>query len=253
MLTTFRNKKYSARRAAVLAAGVAAMLAIAGCHKKAKVAPPPPPPAATAPAPTATITAVPDTITAGQSVVLTWSTTNANSASIDGIGSVPTAGTQTVQPTQTTTYTLTATGDGGNATASATVTVNAAQASSAPTESNITEAEFEENVKPVFYPFDSYKITDAGQSVISADANYLNAHPNLKVVIGGYCDDRGSVEYNLALGENRANAAKQALVNAGVSPDRLRTVSYGKEKQFCTEQTESCWQLNRRAQFTLDQ
>jgi peptidoglycan-associated lipoprotein len=75
----------------------------------------------------------------------------------------------------------------------------------------------------------------------------------VKVVIGGYCDDRGSINYNLALGENRANAAKQALVNLGVSPDRLRTVSYGKEKQFCTEENEACWQQNRRAQFTLDQ
>jgi peptidoglycan-associated lipoprotein len=81
----------------------------------------------------------------------------------------------------------------------------------------------------------------------------LNQHPELKVVIGGYCDERGSTEYNLALGENRANAAKQALVADGVSPNRLRTVSYGKEKQFCTEHTESCWQQNRRADFTLDQ
>ena len=80
-----------------------------------------------------------------------------------------------------------------------------------------------------------------------ADANFLNQHPELKVVIGGYCDERGSTEYNLALGENRANAAKQALVTAGISPDRLRTVSYGKEKQFCTDHTEACWQQNRRA------
>jgi peptidoglycan-associated lipoprotein len=90
------------------------------------------------------------------------------------------------------------------------------------------------------------------QAVISGDANFLNQHPTLKVVVGGYCDERGSVEYNLALGENRANAAKQALVTAGVSPDRLRTVSYGKEKQFCTEHSESCWQQNRRAQFSVD-
>jgi len=107
-------------------------------------------------------------------------------------------------------------------------------------------------VKDVFFDYDSYDIRSDAQSTISQDANFLNQHTGLKVVIGGYCDERGSTEYNLALGENRANAAKQALVTAGVSPDRLRTVSYGKEKQFCTEHDESCWQLNRRAQFSLD-
>jgi peptidoglycan-associated lipoprotein len=108
-------------------------------------------------------------------------------------------------------------------------------------------------VKPVFFDYDSYDVRPDAQTTIQANANFLNQHPNLKVVVGGYCDDRGSTEYNLALGENRANAAKQALAAAGVSPDRLRTVSYGKEKQFCTEQNEACWQQNRRAQFTLDQ
>jgi peptidoglycan-associated lipoprotein len=73
------------------------------------------------------------------------------------------------------------------------------------------------------------------------------------VVIGGYCDERGSDEYNLALGQNRADAAKKALVAAGVAADRMRVVSYGKEKPFCTESTEECWQQNRRAGFSLDQ
>ena len=83
-------------------------------------------------------------------------------------------------------------------------------------------------------------------------ATYLAAHPAIKVVIGGYCDDRGSAEYNLALGENRANAANTALVSAGVAASRIRVISYGKEKQFCTEENEACWQQNRRAQFSLD-
>jgi peptidoglycan-associated lipoprotein len=255
VLTTFRNsnsRNFTSRRFVVLLAGAAAMLTIAGCHKKAAAPPPPAPPAATAPTPTATITAQPDTINPGQSVVLAWRTTDANSANIAGIGPVPTAGTRTVQPTESTDYTLTASGDGGNATATAHVTVNTPQAS-APAETNITEQQFEENVKPVFYDYDSYDIRPDAQSVISQDASYLNQHPEIKVVVGGYCDERGSTEYNLALGENRANAAKQALVTAGVSPDRLRTVSYGKEKQFCTEHTESCWQQNRRAQFSIDQ
>ncbi len=74
-----------------------------------------------------------------------------------------------------------------------------------------------------------------------------------RVVIGGYCDDRGSNEYNLALGQNRANAAKNALVTAGVAAGRIRVISYGKEKPFCSESTEECWQLNRRDGFTIDQ
>lgn len=253
MLTIVRNRhNYARQRTLALVAGVVAVLAIAGCHKKKVAPPPPPPPAETAPAPTASITAQPDSINPGQSVVLTWHTTDANSAEIEGIGPVPTAGTRNVNPTESTTYTLTATGDGGNATASARVTVNGAPTSSNLGEGNITDEVFHQNVKDVFYDYDSYTIRPDAQSSVQQDANYLNQHPELKVVVGGYCDERGSVEYNLALGENRANAAKQALVAAGVSPDRLRTVSYGKEKQFCTDHNEACWQQNRRAAFTID-
>jgi peptidoglycan-associated lipoprotein len=117
---------------------------------------------------------------------------------------------------------------------------------------NIDENVFEQNVKPAFFDYDAYEIRPDAQTVLAQDASYLAAHPTLKVVIGGYCDDRGSAEYNLALGENRANAAKQALVNGGIAPDRIRTVSYGKEKQFCTQAVEACWQQNRRAGFSLD-
>ena len=252
MLTTFRNTRLSAtRRAVVFAAAAAAVLTIAGCHKKAKQQPAPPPVTNAAPQPTATITAKPDTISPGQSTVLTWSTTDANSASIEGIGPVSTSGTKTVQPTDSTDYTLTAVGDGGNATATAHVTVGAANAGPI-TEGAITDDVFHQNVKDIFYDYDSYDVRPDAQSTAQQDANFLNQHPEIKVVIGGYCDERGSTEYNLALGENRANAAKQALVNAGVSPTRLRTVSYGKEKQFCSDHTESCWQQNRRAQFAID-
>jgi peptidoglycan-associated lipoprotein len=231
------------------------MLAVAGCHKKNPAPPPPPAPPATAPAPMATITATPSTITPGGSATLTWKTTDASNVSIVGLGQVASSGTQTVSPTQTTSYHLVAQGDGG--TADATATVSVAGAAPAPpsniNEGNIDENAFEQSVKPVFFDYDSYDVRPDAQTTIQADANFLNQHPNLKVVIGGYCDNRGSTEYNLALGENRANAAKQALTSAGVSPDRLRTVSYGKEKQFCSDNNEQCWQQNRRAQFTLDQ
>jgi peptidoglycan-associated lipoprotein len=72
------------------------------------------------------------------------------------------------------------------------------------------------------------------------------------VLVAGYCDDRGSAEYNITLGENRAAAAKSALVEAGIDASRIRVVSYGKERQFCTDETDACWQQNRRDQFSID-
>ena len=76
--------------------------------------------------------------------------------------------------------------------------------------------------------------------------------PFMSVTLEGHCDERGSTEYNLALGDNRASAVKNALVAAGVPTDRIKTVSFGKEKPFCTESSESCWQQNRRGHFVLN-
>jgi len=115
-----------------------------------------------------------------------------------------------------------------------------------------SETVFHENVADIFFDYDSSDLRPDAQASAVKAASYLVARPDIRIVIGGYCDDRGSAEYNLALGENRANSAKTALVNAGVSPARIRVVSYGKEKQFCTDETEACWQQNRRAQFSLD-
>jgi peptidoglycan-associated lipoprotein len=229
-----------------------ALVAVAGCKKKQ-----PPPPAATAPppspSPTAQITATPSQISAGDQVTLTWHTTDAETATIDGIGDVPTNGVKTVTPTESTTYHLVARGDGGTADATAHVSVTAPPAVSAPANSMSAEEEFRANVQDVFFDYDTYDIRSDAQSTLSRDASYLAAHSNLKIVIGGYCDERGSDEYNLALGQNRANAAKNALVTAGIAADRIRVISYGKEKPFCNESTEECWQQNRRAGFSLDQ
>jgi peptidoglycan-associated lipoprotein len=231
---------------------VATLTFAAGCHKKAVPPPPPPPPAATAPAPTASITVTPDSINRGGSAVLAWKTTDATEVSIDGIGTGNAYGTQNVSSIESITYHLVARGPGGSTDATARLTVNE-PAAPPQTAETMNEQIFEQNVKPAFFDYDSYEIRPDAQTVLAQDASFLAAHPTLKVVIGGYCDDRGSAEYNLALGENRANAAKQALVNGGVSPDRVRTVSYGKEKQFCSQANEACWQQNRRAGFSLDQ
>jgi peptidoglycan-associated lipoprotein len=243
----------------LLTLAAASMLLLAGCHKKASLPPPYSAPvvAPTAP-PTASLTADPTAIDLGQSVVLNWRTTGATSVSIDGIGPVNPSGTQTVTPSNSTNFHLTARGDGGTTDANVRVTVRVPVPPSADngTGNNLgdmgTDAAFHAAVKDIFFGYDSYDLDSAGQANASQAANYLNAHPAIKIVIGGYCDERGSAEYNLALGENRANAAKSALVTAGISAARIRVISFGKEKQFCTEQSEACWQQNRRAQFNLD-
>ena len=230
-----------------------ALVAIAGCKKK-----PAPPaastaPAVTAPNPTAHISAEPGAISAGDQVTLTWKTTDATSVSIEGIGDVPTSGTKSVTPTASTTYHLVARGEGGTADDTARVTVNAPPPVTQPTNSMSAEEEFKANMQDVFYDYDAYDVRPDSQGILSKDAAYLSSHPNIRIVIGGYCDERGSNEYNLALGQNRADAAKNALISAGIAAARIRVVSYGKEKPFCSESTEACWQQNRRAGFSLDQ
>jgi peptidoglycan-associated lipoprotein len=232
-----------------------ALVAVAGCNKKQA---PPLPAAETAPAPaiqtpTAQLTATPSVVNAGDQVVLSWRTTEATTISIDGIGDVPSSGVKTVTPTESTSYHLVARGAGGSVDATTRVTVNAPPAVVVPTTTVSTEEEFKAHVQDAFFDYDTYDIRGDAQAVLSADASWLVAHPEIKVVLGGYCDERGSAEYNLALGQNRADAAKNALVTAGVAATRIRVISYGKEKPFCSESTEECWQQNRRAGFALDQ
>jgi peptidoglycan-associated lipoprotein len=244
-------------RALSLVVLVVAIIAIAGCDKKKSSAPPatataPAVTAPPAPAPVAQITATPNVISAGDQVVLTWRTADATSVSIDGIGDVPTSGVKTITPTESTSYHLVARGEGGSADATARVTVNAPPAVVVPTTTVSVEDEFKTGVQDAFFDYDTYDIRSDAQAILVRDASFLVAHPDVKVVIGGYCDERGSSEYNLALGQNRADAAKNALVAAGVAASRVRVVSYGKEKPFCSESTEECWQQNRRAGFTLE-
>ncbi len=251
------------RTLCTLALAASALTLITGCGKKKSGIDPnslgPVGPAETAAVlPTATITADPLAIDLGQSVVLNWRTTNATVVTIDGIGQVNVNGTQTVSPANSTNFHLVAKGDGGLTEANVRVTVRVPEAPAAPSDSASsggsmsTDAAFHAAVQDVFFDYDSYELRPDGNTAVSQAAAYLVAHPADRVVIGGYCDERGSAEYNLALGENRANSARTALINAGVAPARVRIISYGKEKQFCTEANETCWQENRRAQFSLD-
>ena len=229
-----------------LVAAMAAMLTMSACKKKVAPAPPPPPPPPAAP--TASLTADPATIEKGQSATLSWQTTNATDVKIDGIGPVQPSGTRSVTPDASTTYHLTATGAGGSQEATTRVTVT--QPPPPPPPPSPTEAElFATNVHDIFFDYDKYDIRASEQATLQADAQWLAAHPGVKFTLEGHCDERGSTEYNLALGDNRANSVKQALVQAGVAAENIKTVSFGKEKPFCTESTEECWQQNRRGHF----
>jgi peptidoglycan-associated lipoprotein len=223
-----------------------------GCAKKKPVQPTPVPPPP-APAPTAMLTANPNTIDAGQAATLTWTTDYATNVTIDGIGKVDPSGSMKVTPSESTTYRLIAKNDLGTKEATARVTVTPPPPPpTASSTGNESDAQmFSQNVKDVFFDYDSYDISSQYQSVIQSDARFLQQHPNMSFLIEGHCDERGSIEYNLALGENRAQSAKQALVQAGVSATRMRTISYGKERPFCTASTEACWQQNRRAHFAF--
>lgn len=227
---------------------LATVLSFAGCSKKAAQATPPTPPPAPA-APTATLAANPDVIQQGQSTTLTWQTSNASEITIEGIGTLSASGSRTVTPGTSMTYTLVAKGPGGSQDASARVTVNAKVAAATPSPSD--EDLFARNVKDVLFDYDKAEIRSDQSPVAQGDAAFLLQHPMISVTLEGHCDDRGSEEYNLALGTSRAESLKSALVQQGVSADRLKTISYGKEKPFCTQDNESCWAENRVDHVTM--
>lgn len=225
-----------------------AIVASVGCAKKmATVTPPPPPPL---PAPTATLAATPNDIVQGQSTTLIWRTQNATQIAISGLGTVPASGSRTLTPGSSTTYNLTARGAGGTQEASARVTVTMPPAA-AKQSSESEEDLFGSSMKDVYFDLDKAEIRQDDSPVTTADGQFLAQHPDIKVVIEGHCDDRGSEEYNLALGARRAASLKEALSRDGVSADRIKTISYGKEKPFCSQDDEQCWQQNRRDHFVF--
>jgi peptidoglycan-associated lipoprotein len=237
-------------RVGLIAALTAAVFTF-GCAKKT-VAPPPAPPAP-APAsarPTVTLQASPTSVNKGEASTLSWNSTDATQLSIaPEVGAVTAQGSTKVTPSDSTTYTITATGPGGSTSATASVTVNAPPPPApAPAEPTLDEL-FLKEVRDAYFDYDKADLRPDARAALSKTADFLKNYPQLKVTIEGHCDERGSTEYNLGLGDRRASAVKQFLVSSGISADRLSTVSYGKEKPFCTESNESCWQQNRRGHF----
>jgi|SRR5580700_9007848 peptidoglycan-associated lipoprotein len=256
------------RRISTIGICLALAMFAAGCKKKA---PPPPPPPAPAPAPApapppppapgiTAFTAEPSSIERGQSSTLSWNVTDAASISIDnGIGTVQSTGNRRVFPGASTTYTLTATGPGGTKTATATVNVTEPPPPPPPPVASkpTLEQMLSGSVVDAFFDYDKNDIREDARAALTKDADALKAifssFPDASVTIEGHCDERGSAEYNLALGDKRAASAKDFLVQLGVSADKLKTISYGKERPQCTDHDETCWQKNRRAHFSTGQ
>jgi peptidoglycan-associated lipoprotein len=252
------------RQIGFMTMAVLAMVLLAGCKHNIHtptVNPPPPPPPPPPVAATATISVNPTSIERGQSATLTWSTTDATSVSIDnGVGTVQNSGSQSIRPTQSTTYRITATGAPGTAPASASARItvtnppDAPRPTPPPTRNPSEEELFASEVKTIYFDYNGYDVRADQQSTLQGNVNFFRQHPNVKVVIEGHCDERGSAEYNLGLGDKRANSLKEAMIAAGISADRIRTLSYGKERPVCTDANpdEACYQKNRRGQFVMD-
>src|SRR5579863_9274921 len=232
----------------------------AACHRNAPVSPPtsqaPAAESVPAPAPpTCSLTADPASLAPGQSVTLSWTSKDATDVQIEpGLDKQLAEGSATVTPQGSTTYILTATGPGGSTSCTARVTLSA---TSAPppsvSEENIGggAAALASQLQDIFFDYDAADLRPDAQEILAADAAVLKAHAGVKVTVEGHCDQRGSEEYNLGLGQRRADAARQFLANLGVDPDSLNTVSYGKDRPSCTEDEENCWAKNRRDHFVV--
>jgi len=244
------------------------LVSVTSCKKKAPVAPPAPPaPTATTPTPTPaaplavrinSFTAEPRSIERGQSATLRWSVANAMDISIDeNIGAVTANGSRQVFPSATSTYTLTARGGGGSDSRSVTVEVSSGPPPPpppAPTASVSGVDMLTREAQDAYFDYDKSDIRSDARTALMHDADLLKrvfaADPNFTVVIEGHCEERGSAEYNLGLGDRRAQAAKEFLISLGVPADRMTTISYGKDRPVCTEASEECYQRNRRAHLT---
>jgi peptidoglycan-associated lipoprotein len=264
---------FSKRKITLICLAISIALFAAGCKKKVPAPPPPPAPVVTPPAPPAPkapvvgqFTAEPSSIQRGQSATLRWDVSgDVTSVTINqGVGTVPGTGSRQVSPTNSTTYTLSASGPGGSVTASATVSVAAPPPPPPPPPPATPEAPkptleqaLGAGVQDAFFDYDKSDIRADARDALTRDVNALKAilsdFPSATIMIEGHCDERGSAEYNLGLGDRRASSAKDFLVQLGVPGDRLKTISYGKERPQCTEADEACYQKNRRVHFSPGQ
>lgn len=235
----------------------------AGCKKKPPAPPPPPTPqptqTTTQKGPAAVIqsfTAEPSTIVRGESSTLRWEVANATEVTIDnGIGAVPARGSRQVSPSSNTTYRMTAKGAGGDAISAVSVAVTTPPPPPPPppaAKASLSER-MAKDVQDVFFDYDKSEVREDARATLQRNADaikaILNDFPSAVLSIEGHCDERGSAEYNLGLGDRRSTSVKEFLTQIGIPAERVKTISYGKEKPFCTDSNEECWGKNRRAHF----
>jgi peptidoglycan-associated lipoprotein len=125
----------------------------------------------------------------------------------------------------------------------------AAPAPAQPAPAVVEEYKINDALRPIYFAFDSSKIRPGDARTLDASADWLKAHPDQLTLIEGHCDERGTNEYNLALGERRAKAAMSYLVSRGIEAGRITIISYGKERPVCADHNEACWLKNRRDMF----
>jgi peptidoglycan-associated lipoprotein len=259
------------RTLSVAVFAVALLLSVTACKKKVAPAPPPPPPApaktveappaAPAAARIVNFTVEPSSVGRGQAATLTWQVANATDIAIDnGVGAVQANGNRQIFPAGTTTYTLTARGAGGTDTRSVTVEVTAPPPPPPPPPAapKISGADLlSREAADALFDYDKSDIRSDAMQALTRDADLLKrifaADPTFTVMLEGNCDERGSAEYNLGLGDRRSTSAKDFLVQLGVPADKLKSISYGKDRQVCTEATEDCYQRNRRVHLSPGQ
>lgn len=208
---------------------------------------------APSPSPTISFIASPSTINKGESSILIWSAENAASVNIDGgVGRVEAWGKKSVTPPASTTYTAVAEGSGGSASASTRVTVIDEGSVTPPPPRPTSDSEFfSTHIGDIFFDFDKYNLRHDAIATLDNNVTALTERPAIRLTIEGHCDERGSEKYNLALGDRRAQAARQYLLLQGIRTDRINTVSYGEERPFVVGHTEEAWSKNRRSHFVL--
>jgi peptidoglycan-associated lipoprotein len=202
-------------------------------------------------------------------VTLTWESRNAATLDIQpGIGPVTpvAAGSRQVTPGSSVTYEITATGPGGKISDTLRITVNdppPVAAATAPrgggdtgprgAAPNLTSQQlFDRDMQPINFDYDKSDIREDQKGKLQTATAYMKANPNVRITIEGNTDEHGSEEYNLALGDRRANAVKQYMAAQGIAENRLSSVSYGEERPVCSAQTEDCFAQNRRAAFRIN-
>ncbi len=199
----------------------------------------------------------PAVIQKGESSLLVWESKHADLVQIDHrIGQVENSGKIKFFPEQTTTYRIVAEGVGGKIEQTVTVKVLELKVTQLPDQEQNHRSfseQFHLLVKPVFFEFDNAELGPEAGRTLHANILWLNRPENmgLKFLIQGYCDERGTEEYNLALGDKRAQTVRAYLIANGIDPSRISIVSLGEERPFDSSQTEKAWALNRRAHFMM--